>query len=1795
VANIAKWDGRQWHAVGAGLNNQINDLIVFDDGSGPSLFAGGIFTASGQIPISRVAKWNGATWQQVGAGFNSAVAEFTVFEDASGAALYAGGFFTSSPGSPANYIAKWTGSSWAGLSSQLNSAAWTIYAVNEGPLKGLYAGGQFSSPGGRVARWNGSAWTAMGPSFNNTVYTIRSFDDGNGPAIFVGGVFTPSSGQPGSYLAKWNGASGWLSVGGGTNGSVWSLESYDDGTGSKLLAAGTFTVAGSEPASRVAAWDGSNWSSLGGGTSGWVLSLKSGDFGNGPTLFAGGSFVQADGVSVYNVSAWQQNEWGPLGRGLDGEVRRLQLFDAGSGTRLYAAGSMTVADGESIGGLARWSGESWEPVQGPFATPGESASALEVLDAGTGAELYAALNFTPSAPSGENRGFIPPTCRIDKWDGATWTTIGDTFNSEVLSIAVFDDGLGPAIYAGGYFQSVGGVPAPYIAKWNGSNWLVVGSGFNDYVSDLIVFDDGSGSALYAAGAFTHSSDGQPLRGLARWNGSTWTPVGSSITGPVYALAEFDDGIANRLCAAGLFAFGTQAWHVAAWNGTSWQPIGPGFSDALTSLIAAPASAASDPILCAGGHFQSIGGAPAKFIASWNGAAWLPLGSGLDKSVEALALGTNSTGVRALYVGGDFGTAGGFSSGRVAKWACMSPEVPQLTDLAIASASLLSSTPIVAGQPVQARVLVINSHSEPYEGVLSLSIVASIDHTPSPDDHLLASTVTAPLALSPGGSTAHDINGAAPLNLSSGMRFLLATAQGVGTDQDSSNNSLQFAAAALQSLTPAQGQTAFVLRPGESAVIPVDVDSPVGVTAQLESDLIIGSIDLFADRSPFVSTTTFAHSTLPAAGANSTLAIPTETSHSEWFLLARARQTNPGPATCILRVEPSALEIDRLDRIALFAATPVSIDVHGRGFPDDVEFSLHSDNEDEAPIPALDSGRANSIQATPQFDLSSAFAGTYRLFISSDSTGVEAAYVQPLTISPVPGSPLGGLRARLTAPEFVQVRRDYALSLSYENAGGADLPAPVFRVRGTNGFFREVVARGRSGQIDVMLPGESGPGNSASQRQNNEGSVTYAVSKVDYGGQEFDWDAVKSSTPEYISAADWNSAVDLSATLIGNMWDDVFSEVRRVDRSGTRTAEYLRYVVEMSGFSPPGVPDAPAQAGPSLPLERTDPGFVRELVPAPPGSATVIVTHGWAGPTGVSNGSGYRTIETMANATAEAYRNRIPPVRVLAVDWDSRGLRPGGVSGRIPDTARQVYNDYLRTAGINPASTTFVGHSFGNLLNSELIGLMERDTGARAQRQIALNPPNELGGAIYNPAADFSINLRTDSYADDYNPSPNQNQRNSRDLYLERPPCFTPACDHSSGPEALERWLQSPNTDIRQRAIDLLTGRRQDIEQMYRDPNGWHGRLREDGSIVQSFNPFQTDIAIQLPTIAEQPIGSTTTSAVGSIDPNDITGPAGFGPERWVTPDAECLYTIRFENLEDATAPAQEVLITQALSSGLDPLTVEFIAFGLGELVFELPTIAAVWQQRLDLRSALGINADVTFDTNPDTGEIRCFFQALDPLTNVLPIDPRIGLIPPNTDPPAGEGWVAYRVRPRAGLQTGATIDAQARIVFDLNDPIDTPVWTNTVDADAPVTSLGALPAASAAPVALRWEQVGQDEGAPLTAVHIEVSVNGGPFELWRVLGPNEPEAVYHGSAFKSYRFVSYGVDGAGNYEGEKSESSVAATKVYDFLADGVLNAQDYFAWLNAYNAGDTSADVNGDGALSIADATEFYAVVFGGH
>lgn len=687
--NIAIWDGTSFQALGSGVNGEVDALTVFDDGTGPALYVGGTFYSAGGSGARSVAKWNGSSWSTMagGLGSGSNVYALAVYDDGTGPALYAGGYFTTAMGAPADFLARWNGSNWLPLASPIGGIVKSLCVFDDGAGPALFAAGFFLDAGGasasRIARWNGSSWSALGTGLDLFVFALCVFDDGSGSALYVGGNFSNAGGMPASRIARWNG-SNWSAVGTGLFQDVYALSRFDDGTGNALYA-GTLTPQPIE-LNHPQRWDGSSWTSVPIGLTpstsqslAQVFSFAVFDEGSGPRLITAGSFGKAGGVDANNVAGWDGSSWHNVGHGagiggpfLASPTTSGIVFDDGTGPGLYVGGIFDAAGGVSVNNVARWKDSHWTAV-GDGPTNG-GVNSFAVFDDGSGKVLYAGGAFTTIGGVAANH--------IARWNGSTWVRLESGLNGDVRALAVFDDGAGPALYVGGHFSTAGGLYSVGLARWNGSHWSPIVTGFHleNVVSSLCVFDDGTGAALYVGGVFP--GDGAlGLRYLARWDGSTFTNVGTPPDGNVLALTALDDGTGRALYAGGSFynAGGVVVSHVAKWNGSAWSALGGGTSSPTGNSDVYALTVFDDgdgPQLYAGGAFVMAGGVTVNRVARWDGSAWSPLSNGVG-GLSAAVLGLvvfddGFDGKPDLYLVGNFTQTGAppayvSPSYRIAEW------------------------------------------------------------------------------------------------------------------------------------------------------------------------------------------------------------------------------------------------------------------------------------------------------------------------------------------------------------------------------------------------------------------------------------------------------------------------------------------------------------------------------------------------------------------------------------------------------------------------------------------------------------------------------------------------------------------------------------------------------------------------------------------------------------------------------------------------------------------------------------------------------------------------------------------------------------------------------------------------------------------------------------------------------------------------------------------------------------------------------------------------------------------------
>jgi hypothetical protein len=360
----------------------IRQLLVYDDGSGNALYAGGVFWVQHQ-PVwvfgHSVWRFRGETWEPVGEGLIGSATNLLLLDTGAGRQLFTEGV-SSQSGSTIRWFKRWDGVNWGDAPPGMWSSETTPPYDNRRPLFSGDDGTGAAVYGYRMiadttlrryaARWDGTQWTNLGGVFSSDVSHFLIFDPGSGPRLHVAGSFTTIGGNPINTIARWSGAA-WESVGLSQTfrpSVVRNMCVFDDGSGTSLYVA---FERDQQPASLfnecIARWNGTEWSSVGGGL--WAppnsfgiqaWSLEPFDDGSGPALYVSGTFSHAggeNGIPVNNLAKWDGQQWSAVGPGGGINFNDMQPFNDPRGPSLFVGGGYTSPIGGGISpALAQWVG-----------------------------------------------------------------------------------------------------------------------------------------------------------------------------------------------------------------------------------------------------------------------------------------------------------------------------------------------------------------------------------------------------------------------------------------------------------------------------------------------------------------------------------------------------------------------------------------------------------------------------------------------------------------------------------------------------------------------------------------------------------------------------------------------------------------------------------------------------------------------------------------------------------------------------------------------------------------------------------------------------------------------------------------------------------------------------------------------------------------------------------------------------------------------------------------------------------------------------------------------------------------------------------------------------------------------------------------------------------------------------------------------------------------------------------------------------------------------------------------------
>jgi hypothetical protein len=316
VNNIARWDGRSFHAYGCGGGRS--------PGAFERLASWNDSIVAGAHPVSL---WKENGWSALG-DLNGRLFDILVHENSVVAAT-----------GEDDPILLWTGHSWVPLGHEFFAVDLQIYddaLVGSGHLDSDVSGNS------SVARWDGNAWQRIGTPFTGEPWRLTVF---RGDLFATINRFAPSS--SGGQLVRWTGAE-WEDLGStGPAGWIYDLAVFEN----ELVAAGFFLEMDGVPARNIARWNGERWAPLGEGVAageaeGAIYSVEP----YGDRLAVGGRLRVAGTIPAGNIAFWDGFDWTAAGSGTDGLIWDLEVLHSD----LYAVGLFTLAGDQPSYGIARW-------------------------------------------------------------------------------------------------------------------------------------------------------------------------------------------------------------------------------------------------------------------------------------------------------------------------------------------------------------------------------------------------------------------------------------------------------------------------------------------------------------------------------------------------------------------------------------------------------------------------------------------------------------------------------------------------------------------------------------------------------------------------------------------------------------------------------------------------------------------------------------------------------------------------------------------------------------------------------------------------------------------------------------------------------------------------------------------------------------------------------------------------------------------------------------------------------------------------------------------------------------------------------------------------------------------------------------------------------------------------------------------------------------------------------------------------------------------------------------------------
>lgn len=512
VANLAAWDGQQWHDVGGGVGGgQVQALEVWNQ----SLVVLGSFSSAGSSSADGIAIWDGTAWSIPGSGTIKGVFDDAVVDDDN---LVVTGQFEIA-GAPAT-LAQWNGQAWTAMSAAIPHASQLV--VYQGVLHGLI--------GTKIHTWSAaSGWAALSPAPNFPVVRIVASTQALHAIQHSGGY---------TIVSQDVGSGGWVQYS-PFLGTVHSAMPYLSG----ILMGGTFEVAAGpwpKVVGGLAYWNG-GFSNPPAGKfpSLWTAQLVAGSSQRTLVVARGSNTSSASPKVIMQLSSagWKSTL---AGQGPWGTVHAVEW----EGENPIIAGEFSLVAGIPATNVARWDGSSWIPMSTPHwrYIPADLAWYKGDL-------IVAGRVETEPSNSWDDRWAA-------RWDGNAWVTLpfsGSGIGSLSFSTLAVKDGN---LYAGGSGGLIG---------WNGVSKFPVGqplvaSGGPPSVGSIAFVAQG----MAITGSFLGGVPGVEFKSLGLLDATGWKGIAVPPTALGYHNAiAFNDTLHVLRDSATL----------ERWDGATWDIIG----------------------------------------------------------------------------------------------------------------------------------------------------------------------------------------------------------------------------------------------------------------------------------------------------------------------------------------------------------------------------------------------------------------------------------------------------------------------------------------------------------------------------------------------------------------------------------------------------------------------------------------------------------------------------------------------------------------------------------------------------------------------------------------------------------------------------------------------------------------------------------------------------------------------------------------------------------------------------------------------------------------------------------------------------------------------------------------------------------------------------------------------------------------------------------------------------------------------------------------------------------------------